>query len=87
MAWATFLCVVTLVGAVVSTVPIPNARQVQYQATPLRTFHHFGICTFNGCEHNSGSGSWDSGPASSFNPQQADPEQWVLAAKSFGAGG
>lgn len=79
-----------LAGALLAAtagVPQPTARQVGWQATPLRAFFHFSICTFSGCEHNSGSGSWGSGPASAFDPRRADPEQWVLAAKAFGAGG
>eukprot|EP00039_Didymoeca_costata_P021042 m.343217 g.343217 ORF g.343217 m.343217 type:complete len:458 (+) comp22529_c0_seq1:186-1559(+) len=67
-----------------TSIPIPNDLQLNWMKTPYRTFHHFGICTYSGCEHNSGT----SGELPAlFNPSEANPEQWVLAAKSLGAGG
>ena len=56
---------------------------------PLRTFHHFDICTFTGCEHNSGTAkkSQGSGAAAAFAPTATiNATQWVLAAKALGAG-
>jgi hypothetical protein len=55
----------------------------------LRTFHHFDICTFTGCEHNSGTAnaSRGSGPPSAFAPTRGvNATQWVRAAKAMGAG-
>jgi len=42
---------------------------------------HFGMCTFHGCQQNS-----PFSPASTFNlTQDADTDQWVRVAKSWGA--
>eukprot|EP01052_Picozoa_sp_SAG31_P003523 SAG31_NODE_136_length_23089_cov_8.825924_17_plen_521_part_00 len=66
----------------------PTPQQLAWQQTMLRTFHHFDICTFTGCEHNSGTAnkSRGSGPASAFAPTAVNATQWVLAAKAMGAG-
>ena len=72
-----------------SAVAAPSAAQLAWQEhTMLRTFHHFDMCTFTGCEHNSGTAnsSDGSGPASAFNPTAINATQWVLAAKAMGAG-
>jgi len=65
-----------------------RARIQAWMGTMLRTFHHFDICTFTGCEHNSGTAnaSAGSGPPSAFNPTAINASQWVLAAKAMGAG-
>ena len=48
-------------------IAVPTAAQHAWQSTMLRTFHHFDICTFTGCEHNSGTEGKGSGPPSAFN--------------------
>ena len=69
-----------------ASVTAPTAAQRTWQATNLRTFHHFDICTFTGCEHNDGTEGHGSGPPSAFNPSAVNASQWVLAAKALGAG-
>jgi alpha-L-fucosidase len=69
----------------------PTVAQLAWQSfdiMPLRTFHHFDICTFTGCEHNSGTANRTrgSGAPSDFAPSAVNATQWVLAAKSLGAG-
>ena len=46
-------------AASIQSIAVPTPAQLAWQAfspehIPLRTFHHFDICTFTGCEHNSG---------------------------------
>lgn len=65
-------------------VTVPSPAQAAWQQTNLRTFHHFGICTFTGCEHNDG---MSPNVASAFAPTaEVNVTQWVLAAKAMGAG-
>ena len=73
-------------GSASVTVAAPTASQRAWQSTNLRTFHHFDICTFTGCEHNDGTEGRGSGPPSAFNPSAVNASQWVLAAKAMGAG-
>ena len=68
------------------SVTAPSATQHAWQEHMLRTFHHFDICTFTGCEHNDGTEGKGSGPPSAFNPTAVNATQWVLAAKAMGAG-
>ena len=57
----------------------PNAAQLRYQENQLGAFVHFGLASFTG-------GDFMASPdASVFNPENLDCEQWVRAAKSFGA--
>ena len=58
-----------------------------WMGTMLRTFHHFDICTFTGCEHNSGTAnaSAGSGPPSAFNPTAINDSQ--VPAAEGGTGG
>ena len=58
---------------------VPSARQQRYQEAQLGAFVHFGPATFNQGEF------LDVPDPSIFNPTALDAEQWVLAAKSFGA--
>ena len=75
-------------SASAASVAAPTAAQREWQSTNLRTFHHFDICTFTGCEHNSGTAnkSRGSGAPSDFAPTAVNATQWVLAAKALGAG-
>ncbi|HPA45484.1 MAG TPA: alpha-L-fucosidase [bacterium] len=58
---------------------VPNAPQQNYQENQLGAFVHFGLASFTG-------GDFLAAPdASVFNPKELDTEQWVRAAKSFGA--
>lgn len=66
----------------------PTPRQLRYQENQLGAFCHFGLPTYakNEAEYRSvyplAPGMPD---ASRFNPTELDAEQWVLAAKAFGA--
>ncbi|XP_050206178.1 alpha-L-fucosidase 1 [Mercurialis annua] len=59
--------------------PIPSARQLQWQLSSMALFLHFGTNTFTDSE-------WGSGQAdpSVFNPIHFDPKQWVQVAKESG---
>jgi alpha-L-fucosidase len=87
LAWLAASLAPSAAGAIA----IPTAAQLAWQSfdvLPLRTFHHFDICTFTGCEHNSGTAnkSRGSGSPSDFAPTAVNATQWVLAAKALGAG-
>jgi len=58
----------------------PSPQQVEWQDLEFGVIVHFGTNTFLNRE-------WGDGSADPkvFNPAQADPEQWVLAAKAAGA--
>lgn len=57
----------------------PSPRQLKYQEAQLGAFVHFGPASYNGSDMLAVP------PADLFNPVNLDTEQWVLAAKSFGA--
>ncbi|MEQ9288981.1 MAG: alpha-L-fucosidase [Cyclobacteriaceae bacterium] len=57
----------------------PNADQLAYQENPLGAFIHFGPATYIESDMLSVP------PVDIFNPVKLDAEQWVKAAKSFGA--
>ena len=59
----------------------PSAAQLAWQDMELAMFIHFGPSTWQGLE-----GDDLSTPLSAINPVELDTEQWVRAAKSFGAG-
>ena len=68
---------------------VPSPRQLAYQEKQLGAFVHFGLPTYavDDAEY-AAVFPWnpDNVPdVSRFNPTQLDAEQWVLAAKSFGA--
>lgn len=44
-----------------AVIAAPSAAQRGWMGTMLRTFHHFDICTFTGCEHNSGTANKSQG--------------------------
>jgi alpha-L-fucosidase len=58
----------------------PSPQQVEWQDLEFGVIIHFGTNTFLNRE-------WGDGTADAkvFNPSQADPEQWVRAAKAAGA--
>ena len=61
--------------------PIPTARQLDWQYDEMRLFVHFGVNTFTDREWGTG----EEEPAI-FDPQQLDPEQWVSVARETGFG-
>jgi alpha-L-fucosidase len=61
--------------------PIPEARQVEWQKIELSMFLHFGMNTFTNREW--GTGSED---PTLFNPTRLDADQWVETAKRAGFG-
>ena len=66
----------------------PTPRQLRYQENQLGAFCHFGLPTYakNQAEYRQ---VYPLAPGmpnpSRFNPTELDAEQWVLAAKAFGA--
>jgi len=86
-AWASILTQGAEAANVAACVPSP--RQLAYQEKQLGAFVHFGLPTYavSGAEYNAvfpfNPGSVPD--PSRFNPENLDAEQWVLAAKSFGA--
>jgi len=58
----------------------PSPQQVEWQDLEFGVIVHFGTNTF--LDREWGDGSAD---PKVFNPAQADPEQWVVAAKAAGA--
>lgn len=59
--------------------PIPTARQLEWQQSELAMFLHFGVNTFTDMEW--GDGTED---PQIFNPTELDVEQWVRVAKETG---
>jgi len=60
--------------------PLPSPKQQTYQNRQLGAFVHYGPATYTG-----NSDMLITPEAGVFNPDKLDVEQWVLAAKSFGA--
>jgi alpha-L-fucosidase len=58
----------------------PSPQQVEWQDLEFGVIFHFGTNSF--LDREWGDGTAD---AKVFNPSQADPEQWVLAAQAAGA--
>lgn len=58
----------------------PTRGQLAWQRRGLGLFLHFGVNTFNGVEWSDGSL-----PATSFDPSECDPRQWVDTAVAAGA--
>lgn len=63
-----------------AAIAAPTPTQLRWQRAGFGLFLHFGINTFNGVE-------WSDGtlPATSFDPSQCDPRQWVETAIAAGA--
>jgi len=59
--------------------PIPTARQLEWQRKELAIFLHFGVNTFSDAEWGTG----DEGP-DLFDPARLDAEQWVRVARQTG---
>ncbi|MBI4328154.1 MAG: alpha-L-fucosidase [Chloroflexi bacterium] len=62
-----------------STAFKPSSRQLKYQEAQLGAFIHFGPASYLNSDMLAVP------PASLFNPTELDADQWVRAAKSFGA--
>lgn len=62
--------------------PIPNAAQIEWQKMETYAFIHFGLNTFSNQEWGYGNT-----PASIFNPDSIDCEQWVRTLKYSGMKG
>ena len=62
------------------TLATPTALQQKFMDQEIGAFFHFSINTFTGDEHGDGGR-----PASAFNPQKLDIDQWMEAAKNIGA--
>ena len=62
--------------------PVPTESQLAWQQLEMYAFVHFGLNTFNDLE-------WGYGdtPASTFNPENLDCEQWVQTLKNCGMKG
>ena len=59
--------------------PVPTPQQMAWHEMELNAFIHFTTNTFTGLEWGNG----DESPAI-FNPQQANPQQWVKVLKEAG---
>lgn len=84
--WASIL---TVDANLTKSACLPSPRQLAYQERQLGAFVHFGLPTYaiSDAEYNA---VFPFNPGavpdpSRFNPEKLDAEQWVLAAKSFGA--
>ena len=62
--------------------PVPTPRQLEFLDWEFGVFFHFGIRSFF-----MGHRDWDNRPmpASAFNPDRLDCDQWIAAAKTAGA--
>lgn len=59
--------------------PVPTPEQVAWHKTEMYAFIHFGLNTFNDLEWGFGNT-----PASTFNPENLDCEQWARIIKAAG---
>lgn len=62
--------------------PLPTPEQVAWHQTEMYAFVHFGLNTFNDLEWGYGNT-----PASTFNPENLDCEQWARIIKAAGLRG
>lgn len=77
-AFTLFFCIDTQ-AQILQPGTTPNAAQKEMIKRGYGMFIHFGINTFNDVEWSDGSI-----PASTYNPTNLDPEQWVRTAKEAG---
>ena len=73
-----------------SLLPMPTPQQLHYMDSELTMFMHFSVCTFNnGCDGGQQNCGYQHQrqpwPSSSFNPTDADTEQWAQTALDLGA--
>ena len=61
--------------------PIPSAKQLNWQKKEMLMFVHFGIKTFYPSDNHMGEGNED---PNKFNPVKFNARQWVKAAKAGG---
>jgi len=61
--------------------PVPSAKQLDWQKKEMLMFVHFGLKTFYPSDNHMGDGTED---PDKFNPKHFDPAQWVEAAKAGG---
>jgi len=76
------LALVSCTKAPTPLYPVPSDNQLEWQQLETYAFIHFGLNTFNDLE-------WGCGdtPASTFNPESLDCEQWVKTLKNSGMKG
>lgn len=61
---------------------MPTEAHLRFHEDNVGAIAHFGMQTFAPRDHRKCNTTW---PSTLFNPSQLDTEQWVKAAKSFGA--
>lgn len=72
--------------------PIPSAAQLQLVEMGLSQFLDYNLNAFSGADHVEHNCAGELGksppclPAKLFNPTNQSTDQWVAAAKAFGAG-
>lgn len=65
-----------------AVMPVPTTEQVEWHKTEMYAFVHFGLNTFNDLEWGYGNT-----PASTFDPEDLNCEQWVRLFKEIGMKG
>ncbi len=97
LSWRRLLAVRLLLAAALAAgcaraqqLPLPSPAQLHYLESDLTMFMHFSVCTFNdGCDggqQNCGYGGKSVPyPASTFNPDALDTDQWAKVAADLGA--
>ncbi len=66
----------------VAVMPVPTPEQIEWHKTEMYAFVHFGLNTFNDLEWGYGNT-----PASTFDPEDLNCEQWVRLFKEIGMKG
>lgn len=65
-----------------AVLPVPTPEQIEWHKTEMYAFVHFGLNTFNDLEWGYGNT-----PASTFDPEDLNCEQWVRLFKEIGMKG